>query len=192
MKLTAMSSLGRVAACVAGALARSRIRAVLTGGACASLYTGGQYQSSDLDFVLQSAATRRDLDAAMGAAGFRRAENRYEHPEAPFFVEFPAGPLGIGTDIDIRPVGYTLHGVTIRVLSPTDSCRDRLAAFYHWKDRQSLRTAVQIARRRRIDLETIRRWSEQEGSRDGFSEFVRLLKRTPGKSTRARRRRSGR
>jgi hypothetical protein len=43
------SSLADVAAAVAGALPGSEIRAVLTGGACATLYTGGEYQSSDLD-----------------------------------------------------------------------------------------------------------------------------------------------
>jgi len=46
MSLTARSGLAEVAACVARALARSKIRAVLTGGACATLYSRGEYQSS--------------------------------------------------------------------------------------------------------------------------------------------------
>ena len=57
MKLTSRSSLAEVVACVAQALARAKIRAVLTGGACATIYSKGEYQSSDLDFVLQSAIT---------------------------------------------------------------------------------------------------------------------------------------
>ena len=39
--------------------------AVLTGGACATLYSGGRYQSWDLDFILQSGATRDQLDTAL-------------------------------------------------------------------------------------------------------------------------------
>ena len=99
MKLTKSSPLPAVAAAVARALDKEGIRAVLTGGACASLYTRGEYQSSDLDFVLQSAVPAGRLDAVLGTIGFRRRGNHYEHRVAPFFVEFPAGPLGIGGDL---------------------------------------------------------------------------------------------
>jgi hypothetical protein len=184
MSLTARSSLPQVAACVASTLARSKIRAVLTGGACATLYSRGEYQSSDLDFILQSAVTPKDLDAVMGAIGFRRTGNHYEHPRAVFSVEFPAGPLGIGADIDVRPVVYTIGRIGVRMLSATDSCRDRLAAFYHWNDRQSLITAVQIASHRRINLKTIRAWSAREDASDKFSEFLGILRQAPGKGPR--------
>ena len=73
MNLTARSSLAESAACVAASLARSGIRAVLTGGACATLYSEGRYQSFDLDFILQSATTARELDDAMESIGFRRS-----------------------------------------------------------------------------------------------------------------------
>jgi len=175
VSLSARSPLATVAAVVAKALQRSGIRAVLTGGACASLHSGGAYQSSDLDFVLQSAVTTRDLDAAMKSIGFSRIGSHYEHPRTAFFVEFPAGPLGIGADLDVRPVVYRVGKTGVRLLSATDSCRDRLAAFYHWNDRQSLNTAVQIARHRRIDLKAVRAWSRREGALDAFSEFLRSL-----------------
>jgi hypothetical protein len=165
-----------VAAAVARALSGAGIKAVLTGGACATLYSKGAYQSLDLDFILQSGATQRQLDAAMGSIGFRREANRYEHPESQFFVEFPSGPLGIGADIDIQPVAYEIGNVTIMVLSPTDSCRDRLSAFYHWNDRQSLDTAVQIARHHKVTLDAIRKWSSKEGASTGFGEFLRTLR----------------
>ncbi len=184
MNLTARSSLAQVAACVASALARSKIRAVLTGGACATLYSKGKYQSSDLDFILQSSVTPKELDAVMEAIGFRRTGNHFEHPRAAFFVEFPAGPLGIGADIDVRPVIYRVGRIDVRVLSATDSCRDRLAAFYHWNDRQSLITAVQIAIHRKINLKSIRAWSEREDASEKFSEFLAILRQAPGKGLR--------
>lgn len=176
MKLTARSTLAEVAASVASALSGAGIRAVLTGGACATVYSKGDYQSSDLDFILRSRVGREALDAAMREAGFRRRGNHFEHPTCPFFVEFPAGPLGIGSDIAIRPVVLRLGGVRVDALSPTDSCRDRLAAFYHWNDRQSLLTAVRIAKRRKVDLPLIRRWSLSEGAEERFREFLGLLK----------------
>ena len=62
-------------------------------------------------------------------------------------------------------------------LSPTDSCRDRLAAFYHWRDRQSLGLAVAVARHRRVDLAAIRAWSLAEGRLDEYEQFLRELRR---------------
>jgi hypothetical protein len=127
VKLTSRSSLRDVAACVAGILADAGIRGVLTGGACASLHTRGAYQSADLDFVLQTSATQKQLDAAMRTAGFERQGNQYVHPETEFFVEFPPGPLAIGADFRIEPVECTVRQRLLLTLSPTDSCRDRLA-----------------------------------------------------------------
>jgi hypothetical protein len=201
MKLGARSAMTDVAASVADALAKAGIRAVLTGGACATLYSEGEYQSSDLDFILQSATKLQDLDDAMASADFRRSGNYYEHPRAPFLVEFPAGPLGIGADLDVRPVTLRLGRVRVKVLSATDSCRDRLAAFYHWNDRQSLAVAVEIGLRRRLNTEAIRRWSAQEKASRKFSEFLAILGRerkmrrdaTPrDRRTRASRRSGGR
>jgi hypothetical protein len=184
VKLTSRSSLSEVAACVAQALARAKIRAVLTGGACATIYSKGEYQSSDLDFVLQSAITPVQLDAVMESIGFHPIGNRYEHPRTNFFVEFPAGPLGIGADIDIRPVVTRVARIRVKALSATDSCRDRLAAFYHWNDRQSLVTAVQIARHHKVNLSAIRAWSEREDASEKFQEFFGTLQQ-------AKRRRRG-
>jgi hypothetical protein len=176
VRLSGRSSLGAVASCVAAAMARAGIKAVLTGGACASLYSRGAYQSSDLDFVLQSAVSRRSLDGVMQSIGFHREGGHYRHPTAPFFVEFPAGPLGIGSDLSIEPVTYRVGRVSVLALSPTDSCRDRLAAFYHWNDLQSLMTAVAIAKRRRVDMTAIREWSDGEGATVAFERFRSLLR----------------
>ena len=177
MKLTARSGLGAVATVVGDALRREGIRAVLTGGACANLYTGGRHQSVDADFIVGSPASRSAVDLAMEKIGFVREGDRYVHAQARFYVEFPRGPLAIGNDYRIRPVEWkTEYGRTL-ILSATDSCRDRLAAFYHWGDRQSLRVAVRIAIAHRVSLAKIRRWSIQEGARGGFEQFANELKR---------------
>lgn len=176
MKLTKRSRLSEVALCVGEALEAAGIRAVLTGGACASLYSGGLYQSSDLDFIIQGSVSSERLDRALAVVGFLRKGHHYEHREAPFLVEFPAGPLAIGKDFRIEPAEYRIRKAKILALSSTDSCRDRLAAFYHWRDRQSLKVAALIARRHKVDLDLLRRWSEQEGAKAGFVEFLSLMK----------------
>jgi hypothetical protein len=172
VRLDERSSLPVVAGAVGAALADHGIRAVLTGGACASLYTRGRYQSRDMDFIVTGSPTQALLDAALAALGFVRKGDRYVHPRVPFYVEFPRGPLAIGNDYRIRPVQRVAHGRRWLALSATDSCRDRLAAFYHWNDRQSLRVAVQIARAQRIILADIRRWSVAEGFSQRFDEFL--------------------
>ncbi len=160
---------------MAVALTSAGIRAVLTGGACASLYSRGKYKSADLDFIIQSTVSRAELDAAMAAIDFRRVGDHYEHPVAAFFVEFPAGPLAIGEDLRVQPVEYQIRHFGVLALSATDSCRDRLAAFYHWSDRQALKAAVAIARVRPVRIESIRRWSAREGALDSFDEFLAAL-----------------
>lgn len=176
MRVTPGTALETLAFAVGEALAAHGIRAVLTGGACAGIYSGGIYSSQDVNFVLEGRVTLPSLDAAMESLGFSRDGNRYVHPDSLFWVEFPRGPLGIGADLDIRPVPLRRGRKTL-ALSPTDSCRDRLAAFYHWADRQSLAVAVEIALRNDVDLARIRRWSRAEGHSARFQEFVRELER---------------
>lgn len=164
---------------VATALGRAGIRAVLTGGACASLHSDGAVISYDLDFVLQSSVNRDDLDAVMLSIGFHRKGRHYANRSTKFYVDFPRGPLGVGADTDVRTTTYRVGRLGFRILSATDSCRDRLAAFYHWNDRQSLAAAVEIARRHRVNLDSMREWSRGEGAEEGFNRFLRLLR--PGR-----------
>ena len=175
MKLTERSGVRQVAAAVSGALAKADIRAVLTGGGCASIYTDGLYKSVDLDYVLLSAVTQSRLDESMAKTGFERRSNQYFHPRAPLYVEFPPGPLGIGRDNQIIPIELKIGSSVVFALSSTDSCRDRLAAFLHWRDQQNLKTAVHIALRNEVDLPGIRSWCAREGVPEGFDEFVRNL-----------------
>jgi hypothetical protein len=78
-------------------------------------------------------------------------------------LEFPSGPLAVGRE----PVRETvlLHFSTgsLRIISPTDCVKDRLAAYYHWGDRQSLEQAVLVFKDNAVDLREVERWSEAEG-----------------------------
>lgn len=184
MTISRRSTLAEVASAVADALRKAGIHAVLTGGACATLYSEGAYQSQDLDFIITAGGTRRSLDRAMETVGFQRDGDHYRHPETPFFVEFPRGPLAIGQDIDIAPIEFPIGSGHATALSPTDACRDRLAAFYHWSDRQSEEVAVEIALRHRVNMAAIRRWSAAEGHVERFDEFRKHVARRRRKPAR--------
>lgn len=191
MKLGQRSRIGEVALAVSRALEEAGIRAVLSGGACAAIHTAGLYQSVDLDFVIQSGASRERLDTAMATINFQRQGDRYIHPTCRFYVEFPPGPLAIGNDYEIRPELVRVGRFQLSGLSATDSCRDRLAAFLHWEDQQSLDTAVLIAVRNDVDLELIRAWAKKEGRLDRFEEFqARLEIARQMRAARSRRRRT--
>jgi len=174
--LTRSSTLQEVAAVVGMHLASRGIRAVLTGGACVAIHTG-THVSKDADFVLQGNISLRTLDAALRELGFARRGAEYIHPDVPFTVEFPPGPLSIGEDLAIVPVDLTVGSLKVLGLSATDSCRDRLAAFFHWNDRQSLALAVEIARSNPVDMAVIRAWSRGEGRSKEFEEFLRKARR---------------
>lgn len=178
MKLSRTSSLADVAVATGDALRRAGIRAVLTGGACANLYSGGVYQSSDADFVLAGQCSTNDVDRALSTLGFAREGDRYVHRLVVFFVEFPSGPLGIGRDLRIRPVWRSRRAAKTLALSATDACRDRLAAFYFWNDLQGLAAAVAIAARNRVAFAKVRAWSRGEGHAEGYIVFLAELRRT--------------
>ena len=152
---------------------------MLTGGGAASLYAPESIQSFDLDFVLTFEAEKSAPARALEALGYRLTGYHYTHRVNPFLLEFPAGPLAIGDELVTSWETRREGGLLLHVLSPTDPCRDRLAAFYHFGDRSSLDAAVAIqsAQSARIDLERIRRWSRSEGASGRFLEFQRRLRR---------------
>jgi len=169
------TSLAGVAFIVGDALRRAGIDATLTGGSCATVHSDGAYTSRDIDFVLSDGPTAKAVDTAMAACGFRRDRQQYAHRQSRFVVEFVPGPIAIGEDLAIRPVLLRRGTTRIRSLSATDSCRDRLAGFYHWADRESLAAALAIGRRRRLNLRSIENWSAREGASREFQEFKRRL-----------------
>jgi hypothetical protein len=63
----------------------------------------------------------------------------------------------------------------IVMLTPTDSVKDRLAAWYHWKDPQSLEQALLVAASQKVDRAEVRRWSAREGFKEKYRAFEKRL-----------------
>lgn len=71
---------------------------------------------------------------------------------------------------------FKLSTGTLRVLSATDCVKDRLCAFYFWKDQQELAQARLVAESQKVDLNDIKRWSKAEGKEKEFEIFRKQLR----------------
>ncbi len=146
------------------------IEAILTGGAVVSIYSDDRYLSADLDFITLS---RMDaIEQALTEIGFIRYPGRYfSHPDKDMLIEFPPGPLSIG-DAPVSSTGKMQVGEwTLNLLTPTQCVMDRLAAYYHWDDEQSLEQALLVASMNEVSFEEIRAWSIRESMTDKYNAF---------------------
>ena len=166
---------GELAAFVQSHLREKGIDVVLSGGAAVSIYSSNRYISLDLDLVNRYFAKRRPLRETMQEIGFHEEGRYFKHPDPQFFVEFPPGPLAVGAEPVKQINELKLSTGMLRIISPTDCVKDRLAAYYHWDDRQCLEQAVLVATDNKVDLDEIERWSSHEGKLNQFREFRRLL-----------------
>ncbi len=64
---------------------------------------------------------------------------------------------------------------SLRLLSPTDCVKDRLANYYHWHDRHCLEQAIMVAQETGIDLGKVERWLRHEGMEDEFARIRSML-----------------
>lgn len=174
MAITRRSTIRDVAAQLSQALADAGITAVLTGGAAVAVYSANKYQSYDIDFV--TAASRRELATIMSALGFQRGPGRhFEHPATRLVVEFVAWPVTVGDEVVRKWSSIKTVAGTLQILTPTQCVKDRLAAFFHWRDAQSLEQALLVGKAHRIALTELARWSSAEGHAEDFAEFRRRL-----------------
>jgi hypothetical protein len=163
---------------VAWYLEGAGIRSVLVGGAVVAIYTEGLYRSGDLDLVPDD-FDRGRIEGVLREIGFEPSKSRYfRHPLCShLFLEFPRGPVEIGEDFPVIPDEIEVEGRRLRLLSPTDSVKDRLAGYIHWNSRANFEQAALICRRQsaRVDLDEVRRWCDREGAVAAFEELVRSL-----------------
>lgn len=65
---------------------------------------------------------------------------------------------------------------SLKLLSPTDCVKDRLASFFYWNDTQALKQALMVAADHSIDLKNLKRWAKAEGFEKKLEEFLRKVK----------------
>lgn len=184
MKITRETTREELAAIVASHLAGAGIAVVLVGGSVAAIYSSEKYVTYDLDFT--SWASTREIGKEMAKLGFTMNGRLASHPDTAFSVDFVGSPVMIGhkhVPDAMLTTRTTSHGA-FQLLSPLDCVLDRLAAFYHYQDRQGLEQAVAITRAQRVAIADVEAWSTAEGRETkgrgdafavSFAEFRRLL-----------------
>lgn len=165
-----------LAAFVGAEFSRRGINVVLSGGSCVSIYSREKYVSMDLDFVNAGFTKRARIEEAMATLGFRESNRFFQHPDTRFIIEFPPGPLAVGEQ-PVKEIDE-IEAATgkVRLLSPTDCIKDRLAWYYHGNDQECLQQAILVAAAKPIDLVEIERWSMAEGKWDAFQAIRNRLK----------------
>lgn len=164
MSINKNTSLEELAVQVSTALADAGIVATLSGGAAVSIYSDNAYESADLDFVTSEG--HKILSSVIGELGFARYKGSrlFEHPDCDWLVEFPPGPLGFGDtiiDAEALPLLGTKYG-QLRIITPTLSILDRLAAYWYHGDNQTWDQAIEVAKRQSIDWEYVYDWASSE------------------------------
>lgn len=164
-----------LAAYIGAAFKRRDINMVLSGGSCVSIYSREKYVSMDLDFVNAAFTKRPVIVSIMASLGFTEKSRYFAHPDAAFLIEFPPGPLGIGEE-PVRQIDEIVTSTgSVRIISPTDCVKDRLAWYYHGNDTECLEQAVLVAQDNVIDLTEIQRWSAAENMESRFDKIKSRL-----------------
>ena len=87
------------------------------------------------------------------------------------YIEFPGSFLEIGDDNNIIPDELEFAGVKIKILSPTDCVKDRLASYIYLKARECFDQALLLSKNHPIDIAKVKKWCKGENKEGVFEEF---------------------
>ena len=173
MKTVKEMSMEELGAYICSSLEKEGIDTVLSGGCCVEIYSHGRYTSDDIDLIDRFNGGHRKIKAVMEKIGFKehKMKRYFVHTETALFIEFPRGPLGVG-DAPVREISQRRSETGIlKLLTPTDCIKDRLAGYYHWDDEQNLEQAIWVAMENDFDMLSIKEWSIVEGMVEKFEVF---------------------
>jgi hypothetical protein len=169
-----------LAAIVAEHLMLHGIEVVLVGGLAVEIYTDNDYLTLDIDMVNTNYQKPQRLHTAMAGLGFYKQGRIYVNDTTSITVEFPSGPLSIGDELINKTTFFQVTHGAIPILMVDDVIKDRLAAFIHWRDRQSLIQAVAVALKHQREPIDFEQFCLKEGSAQHyqtFSEFFMQARR---------------
>lgn len=147
------SSLLEVAALASASLERAGIRVAIVGGSAVTAYVPKVYTSKDIDFAAINGAGRREFGSAVAPIGFKPHGRDFVHPETPYTLDLVADTPYVDrhpiTEFQTLPTRFG----PVRVYKFEDALADRVAAFLHWGDSQSLDVAERALHARASDTQ---------------------------------------
>jgi hypothetical protein len=171
MKAIQKMTQSEVGAFVQSHLRENGITVILSGGALVSIYSKNKYISKDLDMVNVNDIKRSQIRKILQEKGFFEEGRYFKHKDSPFIIEFPPGPLSVGGEPVKEIIEIKYSTGILKVISPTDCVKDRLAAYYYWGDLQSLAQAILVASAHEVNFKEIERWSKTGGKLDEFNKI---------------------
>ena len=165
-----------LASIVAKHLAQRDIRVVLVGGLAVEIYTENLYLTKDIDMVNNSYNPPAEIRGAMSEIGFHRQGRVYVNETTDVCVEFPSAPLSVGEELIQDTTTIETDNGELPILFATDVVKDRLAAYFHWSDRQSLVQALAIMSIHNIVPSDLEAFCDNEGEPEQFKTLERLWK----------------
>ena len=133
-----------LASIIARHLAKSDIRVVLVGGLAVEIYTENLYLTKDIDMVNSSYDPPSKIRSAMSAIGFHKQGRVYVNETTDICIDFPSAPLAVGDQLIHETTTINTEHGELPILFAMDVVKDRLAAYFHWRDRPALVQALAI------------------------------------------------
>lgn len=116
------------------------------------------------------------IDGALRPLGYVRApEGLYRNPRIVYTIEFPSGPLAIGSETVTAYATERRGALLLHVYTPTDVVRDRFMHYWAWGDQGALRVALAVAAARTDDVDeaSIEAWTVRELSNARVYDRIR-------------------
>ncbi|PKK89767.1 MAG: hypothetical protein CVV64_12625 [Candidatus Wallbacteria bacterium HGW-Wallbacteria-1] len=163
-------SLEQLALYIGNHLAKSNLEIILVGGACVSIYSHNKYESFDLDLICYESGSK--IKSALNEIGFVFNQNKtFTHKDCEYFIEFVTPPITVGSEVVTKFNSIKSNFGAIKLLRPEDCIKDRLAAFFYWRDLQSLDQALMVAKDQDVDLDEIKEWAISENQIQAYENF---------------------
>ncbi|MCK5220203.1 MAG: hypothetical protein KAR14_01360 [Candidatus Aminicenantes bacterium] len=171
MKIEDCKNIKEYAQVVSQHLHDRNIDNILTGGACVSIYTNEKYRSNDLDFLIVGDVQFKNIRSALKELGFEEKGRIFLHRKFEISVDLVSPPLTIGEEHITKVNEIKEKNTLLKLLTPTDCVKDRLAAYFHWDDQQSLNQALLVCEDSEVDINDVKEWSQREGMMKKFKIF---------------------
>ncbi|HEY7774039.1 MAG TPA: hypothetical protein VIC26_12720 [Marinagarivorans sp.] len=165
-----------LAGLVANHLSVHNIDVVLVGGLAVEIYSHNLYLTKDIDMVNINYTPAKALQQAMAEIGFYKQGRVYINETTDISIEFPSSPLSVGDEIITKTTTVPSGKGTVPILTVNDVVKDRLAAFIHWGDNQSLVQATAVMLKHGLGPNEFKTYIQREGTLDHFALLESLHK----------------
>lgn len=117
----------------------------------------------------------------MAELGFHKQGRVYVNNTTNITVEFPSAPLSVGDELIKSTTHKRVDNKNIPILKVEDVVKDRLAAFIHWQDRQSLIQATAILIKHHLNPTIFKKFCMREGAAEHYQMLEQLYRQASEK-----------